>query len=431
MKIQQVQRKKHTGRNLILLHSGLKTDQFFKAAHNASVKMARFKDFREQPEKFSSAFTDADGIYFDELHVAVLNFNKEDEISFMNRKLASEDLLFTEPERFIYKIESYEYLRGYRDGMDNFISKFGIPDDKLILETPDSRKKIGDTENASWGIRATNVLGTPYTGKGIRIAILDTGVYRLHRDLKGRKITTKKFVPTGSSGDVDGHGSHCTGIACGFTNESGLRYGVAFESEIFCGKVLNDDGEGTDGSILAGIEWAVSNRCQVISMSLGAATTVDEPYSETYENVARRALKMGTLLVAAAGNESDRPDYVAPVGHPANCPSVMAVGAINSSLGIAPFSCGGINKNGGQVDIAAPGVGIYSMINGQNQHEKWDGTSMATPFAAGIAGLYFQQDKTNGPLDVWAKMTQHAKRMKLGSADVGSGLVQAPEEYYL
>jgi subtilisin family serine protease len=258
------------------------------------------------------------------------------------------------------------------------------------------------------------------------VAILDTGVFKKHVDLTGRKITSKKFVSGGSSGDADGHGSHCTGIACGFRDQSGFRYGVAFESAIFAGKVLNDQGEGTDGGILAGIEWAIANKCRVISMSLGAAAEPGEPYSETYENVARRAINKGSLIIAAAGNESNRPAFVAPVGHPANCPSIMAVGAIDSALKIASFSCGGMNDRGGQVDIVAPGVSVYSMINKQDEHEKWDGTSMATPFVAGIAALYFQQNKTASPLDIWAMLTQHAKRLRLSSADGGSGLVQAP-----
>jgi subtilisin family serine protease len=104
----------------------------------------------------------------------------------------------------------------------------------------------------------------------------------------------------------------------------------------------------------------------------------------------------------------------------------MAVGAIDSAHNIACFSCGGIDPDGGQVDIVAPGVDVYSMINAQNEHDKWDGTSMATPFVAGIAGLYFEQQKNASPLDVWTLITQHAKRLDLSSVDGGSGLIQAP-----
>jgi len=207
-----------------------------------------------------------------------------------------------------------------------------------------------------------------------------------------------------------------------------LRYGVAGKSNIFSGKVLNDQGEGTDGGILAGIEWALKKKCRVISMSLGAPCEVDEPWSKIYENVAKRSMKMGCLIIAAAGNESNRPSLIAPVGHPANCPSIMAVGAVDSGLKAAWFSCGGINNNGGQIDLVAPGVSVYSMINKQNEHDKWDGTSMATPFVSGIAGLYFEQNPDATPMDVWSLLTQNARRLNQSSVDAGSGLVQAPLE---
>ena len=91
---------------------------------------------------------------------------------------------------------------------------------------------------------------------------------------------------------------------------------------------------------------------------------------------------MGCLIARWSGNESSRPSLTAPVGHPANCPSILAVGAVDSGLKIAWFSSGGLNKNGGQVDLVAPGVSVYSMINKQHEHDRWDGTSMATPLQA-------------------------------------------------
>jgi len=390
-------KRKHTGRNLVLLNAGIRRDTLFRAAAKSSVKLAHFRDFLNRPENYISAFTHGDGIFFEEIKVAVINFEKEDQLEFMNSELAKKAVLFTEPERYVYKAVTGR------------------------------RRRFSDNEEASWGIRAVMAEESPFSGKNVRIAILDTGIFKQHADLKGRTIMTKKFVDTGSSGDVDGHGTHCAGVACGFKDSSGFRYGVAHESEIFSGKVLNDEGEGTDSGILAGIEWALSEKCRVISMSLGAPAGIGEPYSETYEYVARRAMKLGTLIVAAAGNESNRPKYIAPVGHPANCPSILAVGAVDSNLKIAGFSCGGVNPDGGQVDIVAPGVSIYSMVNVQNKHEKWNGTSMAAPFVAGIAGLFFQRNKDASPLEVWSLLTQHARRLKLSSVDAGSGLVQAPK----
>lgn len=405
--------KKLTGRKLLLLNTAVKRDVLFKAARNSYITLVHFNDYLLNPEQLAQAFAESDGIYFEALHVAVLNDTKEEEIRYMKKGIAEKEILITEPERYVY-----------------MIGHVGMKDDKnyqrsgLVRE----RRKFSDDERSSWGIKATRILESPYSGKKINIAILDTGLFRDHIDLKGRKITTKKFVDGGSAGDADGHGSHCVGVACGYHDEAGMRYGVAWQSNIFCGKVLNDKGEGTDSGILAGMEWAMKNKCRVISLSLGAACEVGEPYSKVYENVARRAMKQGSLIIAAAGNESNRPGLVAPVGHPANCPSILAVGAIDSQLKIAGFSCGGLNGNGGQVDLVAPGVSVYSMINRQHGHEKWDGTSMATPFVSGIAGLYFEQHAGATPMDVWSMLTQNAKRLKLSSMDGGSGLVQAPAD---
>lgn len=397
MKTQIIQKKKYTGRHLVLLSADFKRDTLFKITKNLSVRLAHFNDYMDKPERFMQAFTEGDGIYFEQLHVAVMNRVKVEERTYLKRGLEQNEILITEPERYVYEIDQDDHQKGDHDDV------------------------------SSWGVKATRVNVSPYSGKGINIAVLDTGLFKGHVDLKGRKITTRKFVDSGIAGDADGHGSHCVGIACGLSDEAGMRYGVAYRSNIYCGKVLNDQGEGTDSGILAGIEWAMKNKCRVISMSLGAAAEVDEAYSQTYENVAKRAMKLGSLIVAAAGNESSRPAYVAPVGHPANCPSVMAVGAVDSKLRIARFSCGGVSTiSGGQVDLVAPGVSVYSMINRQHEHDTWDGTSMATPFVSGIAGLYFEQNPGATPLAVWAMLAQNAKRLTLRSADVGSGLVQAP-----
>jgi subtilisin len=405
--------KKLTGRKLLLLNTAVKRDVLFKAARNSYITLVHFNDYLVNPEQLARAFAESDGIYFEALHVAVLNDTKEEEVRYMKKGIAEKEILITEPERYVYMIDR----AGIMDGKDHQRYKLSR-----------TRRKFSDDEQSSWGIKATRILESPYSGKKINIAILDTGVFKDHVDLKGRKITTKKFVDGGSAGDADGHGSHCVGVACGYHDEAGMRYGVAWQSNIFCGKVLNDQGEGTDSGILAGMEWAMKNKCRVISLSLGAACEVGEPYSKIYENVARRAMKQGSLIVAAAGNESNRPGLIAPVGHPANCPSILAVGAIDSQLKIAGFSCGGLNDNGGQIDLVAPGVSVYSMINRQHGHEKWDGTSMATPFVSGIAGLYFEQHSGATPMDVWSMLTQNAKRLKISSMDGGSGLVQAPTD---
>jgi subtilisin len=237
---------------------------------------------------------------------------------------------------------------------------------------------------------------------------------------------TRSFVPGEQVQDGHGHGTHCIGTALGSRTPGQLpRYGIASEAQIYAGKVLSNRGSGTDSGILAGIDWAIANGCQVVSMSLGADVPWGTPYSQVFEAVGARALARGTLIVAAAGNASRRESgLVNPVGHPANCPSLLAVAAIDSGGRIASFSSTSDPK-GGAVDIAGPGVQVYSSWPLPTRYRTISGTSMATPHVAGIAALHSQARGLTG-LQLWAGLMQTARRLQLSSADVGCGLVQAP-----
>jgi subtilisin family serine protease len=165
------------------------------------------------------------------------------------------------------------------------------------------------------------------------------------------------------------------------------------------------------------MEWAIASRCAVISMSLG--NTVPTP-STAYETIGRRALQNGCLIIAAAGNH--RPGTV---GQPANSPSIMAVAAIDSNLRLASFSCGSGTAQGANVDIAGPGVAIYSSVPMPRRYDVFNGTSMATPHVAGIAALHAQASGVRGA-QLWQLLTSKALRLSIPTVDVGSGLVQAP-----
>jgi subtilisin family serine protease len=177
---------------------------------------------------------------------------------------------------------------------------------------------------------------------------------------------------------------------------------------------------------LAGINWAVTSGCHIISMSLGSAVFPGQSFSPIYEQVAQRALAAGSLIIAAAGNESQRPGHIAPVAHPANCPSIMAVAALDVRFQVASFSCGGLNPQGGQVDIAGPGVSVRSSWPRPVLYNTISGTSMATPHVAGIAALHAEANPNARGLALANLLIQSARRLALPSRDVGSGLVQAP-----
>ena len=191
--------------------------------------------------------------------------------------------------------------------------------------------------------------------------MLDTGFDLAHPDFAGRNVTAQSFVAGEAAQDGHGHGTHCIGTSCGpRTPSTGPRYGVAYEAEIFAGKVLSNAGSGSDAQILAGINWAVTNGCPVLSMSLGADVQMAHP---PYSAAGARALEKGCLIIAAAGNNADRrAGNVGFVGAPANSPEIMAVGALEQQLGMAFFSARSLPARGGQVDIAGPGFQVLLLL---------------------------------------------------------------------
>lgn len=393
----------------------------------------------------STGARDIDDSGMSNLGVAVVSLNP-DQVRSLNAAVAgSQPILASEPEQIMYAIggpsisaNTSNYLQGYKDGVTNLVNNLTkgevVPDSQLTAS-------VFFDAATTWGLQATKVVDSSYSGEGIKVAVLDTGLDLTHPDFAGRNITERSFILGEDTQDLQGHGTHCIGTACGPLNPPDLssprRYGVAYNAEIFVGKVLSNQGSGADGGILQGIDWAIANGCQIISMSLGAPTIAGTPFSLIYEEVAKRALARGTLIIAAAGNESFRPGFIAPVGRPANCPSIMAVAALDNQLAVASFSNGSINPDGGGIDIAAPGVDVYSTWStdprtiqppaglGPSRYQTISGTSMATPHVAGIAALYAQATGKRG-LELWASLMRDAQRLKLFSTDVGIGLVQAP-----
>lgn len=409
-----------------------------------------------------SALTDATGIsgtdvpVLSNLGVAIVSLDPDRLRSLSTAVSGDAPILAAEPEQVMYAIGdvsisegTVNYLHGYKQGVNNLIDSLNNS-----IVTPEKEQLIASmfSDGAiTWGLQAIKVVESNYSGSGIKVAVLDTGLDLTHPDFAGRTIEHQSFIRGEEVQDRQGHGTHCIGTACGPLNppdrSSPMRYGVAHNAEIFVGKVLSNQGSGADGSILEGIDWAINNGCQIISMSLGASTSPGDSFSQIYETVAKRALTQGTLIIAAAGNESR--DFFTgrrrvppnPVGRPANCPSIMAVAALDSQLKIASFSNGSINPDGGQIDIAAPGVEVYSTWstdtvpqvlpggridpNPPSRYKSISGTSMATPHVAGIAALHAEATGKRG-LALWALLMRDAKRIPLQSVDVGIGLAQAP-----
>ena len=373
------------------------------------------------------------------LGVAVVDLDPN-QLESLNTTVAStQPVLAVEPEQIMYAINSTaidsdtaNYLQGYKEGVVHLVDDLSnggvMPAQQLTTSD------FADGTTATWGLETTKVLISNFSGAGIKVAVLDTGMDLSHPDFAERTIIERSFISEEEVQDRNGHGTHCIGTSCGPLNPPDpslpKRYGVAYNAEIFAGKVLSNQGSGADGGILAGIDWAVTNGCQIISMSLGAPTRPGTPFSPIYEAVAKRALSQGTLIIAAAGNDSRdfngrRRVPPSPVGRPANCPSILAVAALDNRLQVASFSNGSINPEGGQIDIAGPGVDVYSAWPMPTRYRTISGTSMATPHVAGIAALYAEATGKRG-LELWAVLMRDAQRLSLSSADVGIGLVQAP-----
>jgi subtilisin family serine protease len=372
----------------------------------------------------------ADATVFAELGVAVVSADPTDASAISGLAATDDRIVAVEPERILYAIEdippssSLDYLRGYRDAASHLYEQLaGTGTGQAQVDT--AARGFLDSSSFTWGLQATRASSSAKTGQGVAVAVLDTGMDLAHPDFAGRPITSKSFVSGQTPQDGHGHGTHCVGTSCGPKSPSGSRrYGVATGANVFVGKVLSNQGSGSDSGILAGMNWAIANRVPVISMSLGADVA---QVSTAYETVGRRALRAGTLIVAAAGNNARRSmGNNGFVGMPANSPSIMAVGAIDANLRVADFSARSNPVQGGKVDVAAPGVAVYSSWPMPVRYKSISGTSMATPHVAGIAALLIQATGATGAA-LWSKVVQAAQALSLPSVDVGTGMAQAPQ----
>ncbi|MCC8249579.1 S8 family serine peptidase [Saccharothrix luteola] len=391
-----------TGRYLVLLDDKSVTAGAREMNRVAGISAASTADSATTAEVAA-----ADGVIFQDLGIAVVNATP-DQVQQLTRA--------AEAPGPISVVEAERVVHAYTAPPDTGVDQAAAP--------------AVDESVFTWGLQAVGANISSATGKGVRVAVLDTGFTVAHPDFAGRTVLTQSFITGETVDDAHGHGTHCIGSAAGPRKAAtgGPGYGVAYEAEIYAGKVLSNQGSGTDSGILAGIEWAIANGCAVVSMSLGASVRPGTPHSQIFEQAATRALAKGTLIIAAAGNESNRPGKVAPVGHPANCPSILSVGAVDVQRAIAFFSCGTVDTVG-QVDIVGPGVDIYSSWNkedgGLGMHKRIQGTSMATPHVAGVAALIAEKHNARG-WELWARLAQTGRRLGLPSTDVGAGLVQAP-----
>ncbi|MFJ9631563.1 S8 family peptidase [Streptomyces sp. NPDC101175] len=253
-----------------------------------------------------------------------------------------------------------------------------------------------DTGSGVAQIGAPAAWAAGYDGKGVKVALLDTGVDTTHPDLASVVTESKDFSGTGSTDDRAGHGTHVAATLAGSGARSGGRYkGVAPGASILNAKVLDDSGEGSESGIIAGLEWAAAQGARVANLSLGQADTPGQDPVEAAVNALSEST--GMLTVAAAGNEG--PD-AGTVGSPGAAESALTVGAVDGEDRIADFSSTGPTADSAlKPDLTAPGVDIVSAKAAHgwmgdpaaDGYVSMSGTSMATPHVAGAAAILAQR----------------------------------------
>ncbi|MEU0877086.1 S8 family peptidase [Lentzea sp. NPDC005914] len=290
-------------------------------------------------------------------------------------------------------------------------------------------KRKANLDRSVVQINAPAAYEAGFTGKGVTVAVLDTGVDNTHPDLKDREIGERNFTSSPDAGDHYGHGTHVASIIAGTAAKSGGKYhGVAPGASILDVKVLGDNGSGQDSGIIAGMEWAVEQGAQIINMSLGGYDTPEiEPLEEA---VNRLSAEKGTLFVIAAGNSGPN---ASTIGSPGTADAALTVGAVDHENRIADFSSRGPTKAGTlKPDLTAPGVGIVAALHSDGRigppvvegYTSLDGTSMATPHVAGAAALLRQQHPELKGSELKARLTgSTTPTAKLTPFEQGSGRV--------
>ena len=395
-----------TGRYVMTFKEGA-VDDALQSMKAQRLRVADARDFADQALSIEDV-GDAEAMVFPEVNSMVITGP-----AFEARGMSAQaeialdaPIEAIEPEYFVFADgASEQYLQGFMRAAETIARDLG----RYPVEEPDDVE--AEVLGATWGLVKCKVPPSLRSGVGIRVAVLDTGMDLGHPDFAGRIIVSKSFVGQPVQ-DLHSHGTHCIGTACGPKAPPGTtpRYGIGFKTQIFVGKVLSNSGGGTTASVLAGMNWAIANKCAVISMSLGSQS----PVQAAYTAAGQAALNKGCLIIAAAGNAASN------TGAPANSPTILSVASLDPNLAPSSFS------NFGKIEIAAPGRDVFSSVPRPTRYGTKSGTSMATPHVAGCAALWAELSPAMRGQVLWNRLLAAARPLPFPASRVGKGLVQAP-----
>jgi subtilisin len=274
-----------------------------------------------------------------------------------------------------------------------------------------------DKGETPWGIQRVSApqAWKAYTGKGVKVAVIDTGIDAGHPDLAARVAGGFNAINSSATAHDDhGHGTHVSGTVGATADNSGV-VGVAPQVALYGVKVLDANGSGWIADIISGIDWAVAQKVDVINMSLGGSRGND-----SFHEAVKKAAEAGVAVVCAAGNSgAPRKGSNSSVGYPAAYPEAIAVAASDSSDKLAYFS-----SRGPEVDLIGPGVDVKSTIPGGG-YDNYSGTSMASPHLAGLAALAVSAG-AKGEKGIRAALTNAARKLPgLTPNDQGAGMPDA------
>ena len=413
-----------TGRYLVTFKEGA-AEEGMQSLGTQGMRVANARDFKESAAALEEV-GDADAVVFPEIGVALVGAAPAEARGLSAfAEIASDSAIESvDPEYFNFvagTADEYlgglaqegessnpgEYLRGFIRAAETISKDLGLGG-KAPAEAEVDAQVLG----ATWGLIACRVPPSVRSGAGIKLAVLDTGFDLGHPDFVGRPIVSQTFVGQPVQ-DLHGHGTHTTGTAAGPKAPAGStpRYGIAFRSLIHVGKVLTNSGSGTMAGILAGMNWAIANRCVVINMSLGGPGGPQPAYTAAGQS----ALNNGCLIIAAAGNSGPDPTIA-----PANSPTIMSVASLDKNLTPSSFSCRG------KIEIAGPGRDVFSSWPRPTRYKTISGTSMATPHVVGCGALWAETSSTLRGLALRNRLMATARPLPFPVTQVGRGLVQAP-----